>query len=64
MAAIPDRVALAIVAVPARSVPQLVEECGAAHVAAAVVVSAGLAETGRSGVAAESRRTAAPADSY
>jgi hypothetical protein len=54
-AAIPQRVALAIVAVPSRSVPQVIEECGAAHVGAAVVVSAWLGETGPSGVAAESR---------
>jgi acyl-CoA synthetase (NDP forming)/GNAT superfamily N-acetyltransferase len=55
VAAIPERVALAIVAVPSWSVPQVIEECGAAHVGAAVVVSAGLGETGPSGVAAESR---------
>ena len=53
--AIPERVDLAIVAVPASSVPQLIEECGAAHVGAAVVLSAGFGETGPSGAAAESQ---------
>ena len=53
--AIPERVDLAIVAVPASSVPQIIEECGAAHVGAAVVLSAGFGETGPSGAATESR---------
>jgi acyl-CoA synthetase (NDP forming)/GNAT superfamily N-acetyltransferase len=53
--AIAERVDLAIVAVPASSVPQVIEECGAAHVGAAVVLSAGFRETGRSGAVTESR---------
>jgi acyl-CoA synthetase (NDP forming)/GNAT superfamily N-acetyltransferase len=53
--AIPERVDLAIVAVPASSVPQIIEECGAAHVGAAVVLSAGFGETGSSGAASESQ---------
>ena len=52
---IPERVDLAVVAVPASSVPQIIEECGAAHVGAAVVLSAGFGETGPSGAATESR---------
>ena len=51
--AIPDRVDLAVVAVPAAKVLQVVEECGTAQVRAAVLLSAGFAETGPSGVAAE-----------
>jgi acyl-CoA synthetase (NDP forming)/GNAT superfamily N-acetyltransferase len=53
--AIPQRVDLAIVAVPASRVEQVIEECGAAHVGAAVVLSAGLGEAGPSGVATEAR---------
>jgi acyl-CoA synthetase (NDP forming)/GNAT superfamily N-acetyltransferase len=53
--AISERVDLAIVAVPGSSVPQIIEECGTAHVGAAVVLSAGLGESGPSGAAAESR---------
>jgi acyl-CoA synthetase (NDP forming)/GNAT superfamily N-acetyltransferase len=53
--AIPERVDLAIVAVPVPRVEQVIEECGAAHVGAAVVLSAGFGETGPSGVATESR---------
>ena len=53
--AIAERVDLAIVAVPASSVPRVIEECGAAQVGAAVVLSAGLGEAGSSGAAAESR---------
>jgi acyl-CoA synthetase (NDP forming) len=53
--AIPERVDLVIVAVPASRVEQVIEECGAAHVGAAVVLSAGFAETGRSGAVTESR---------
>ncbi len=53
--AIPERVDLAILAVPASGVEQVIEECGAAHVRAAVVLSAGFAEMGPSGVATQSR---------
>jgi acyl-CoA synthetase (NDP forming)/GNAT superfamily N-acetyltransferase len=49
--AIPDRVDLAIIAVPASSVEQVIEECGAAHVGAAAVLSSGFAEAGPSGTA-------------
>jgi acyl-CoA synthetase (NDP forming)/GNAT superfamily N-acetyltransferase len=53
--AIPERVDLAIVAVPASRVEQVIEECGTAHVGAAVVLSSGFAETGPSGAVIESR---------
>jgi acyl-CoA synthetase (NDP forming)/GNAT superfamily N-acetyltransferase len=43
---VPD---LAVVAVPARSVAEVVEQCGAAGVATAVVISAGFAELGPEG---------------
>ena len=57
--AIPGEVDLAIIAVPAARVAEVVEECGAAHVRAAVVLSAGFAETGPSGAATQSRLIAA-----
>ena len=53
--AIPERVDLAIVAVPASKVEQVVEECGAARVGAAVLLSAGFAEIGPAGVATQAR---------
>jgi acyl-CoA synthetase (NDP forming)/GNAT superfamily N-acetyltransferase len=53
--AIPEHVDLAIIAVPASRVEQVIEECVAAQVGAAVVLSAGFGETGPSGVATESR---------
>src|SRR6266403_5983827 len=42
--AIPDRVDLAIIATPAATVPDVVEECAAAGVTGAVVISAGFRE--------------------
>jgi predicted CoA-binding protein/GNAT superfamily N-acetyltransferase len=53
--AIPEQVELAIVAVPAARVEQVIDECGAAQVRAAVVLSKGFGETGPSGAAAEAR---------
>ena len=50
-----SEVDLAIIAVPAASVAEVVEECGAAHVGAAVVLSSGFAETGPSGAATQSQ---------
>jgi acetate---CoA ligase (ADP-forming) len=46
VADIPGPVDLAVVAVPAAAVPQVIDECGAAGVRAAVVLSAGFSETG------------------
>jgi acyl-CoA synthetase (NDP forming)/GNAT superfamily N-acetyltransferase len=53
--AIPEPIDLAVIAVPASGVEQIIEECGAAHVRAAVVLSAGFGEAGPSGLASESR---------
>ncbi len=41
-----DRIDLAVIAIPARFVPQVLEECGKAKVKSAVVVSGGFAEIG------------------
>ena len=46
---LPARVDLAVVATPARTVPQIVREAGAAGVRAAVVLTSGFAETGTAG---------------
>ena len=48
---VPGPVDLAVVAVPARTVLDVVEQCGAAGVRAAVVLTAGLGEAGADGAA-------------
>jgi acetyltransferase len=50
---VPRRVDLAVIATPAATVPGIIEQCGAAGVRAAVVVSAGFSETGPAGGALE-----------
>ena len=52
---IPRRVDLAIVATPAHTVPQIVQECGRAGVSGLVVISAGFKEAGEEGEAYEKR---------
>jgi len=54
LAAIPDPVDLAIVVVPARVVPQIMEECGKKGVRGAVIISAGFKEVGEKGAQLES----------
>jgi acetyl coenzyme A synthetase (ADP forming)-like protein len=51
--AVPGEVDLAVIAVPAASVTEAVESCGRKGVAAVVVVSAGFAEVGPEGEAAQ-----------
>ncbi|MBK6903760.1 MAG: GNAT family N-acetyltransferase [Saprospirales bacterium] len=46
---IPETVDLAIIAIPAESVPEVVDQCGKAGVQAAVILSAGFVEVGREG---------------
>ncbi len=46
---VPSKVDLAIIATPAHTVPQIVEECGMAGVLNAVIVSAGFSECGTTG---------------
>src|SRR5579863_4934685 len=57
----PERVDLAVIATPARTVPGVVGECVKAGVAAAIVISAGFREVGAEGAALEEeiRRQAA-----
>ncbi len=46
---IPCEIDLAIIATPAHTVPQVAEECGKAGVAGAIIISAGLRESGENG---------------
>lgn len=52
---VPDDVDLAVICVPAPEVVSVVEDCGRARVPAAVVISAGFAETGPDGAAEQAR---------
>lgn len=50
---ISDTVELAVIATPAQTVPDIIEDCGKHGVKAAVIISAGFAETGAAGQALE-----------
>ena len=50
---VPRRVDLAVIATPAPTVPGIIEQCGAAGVRAAVVISAGFSEAGPAGAKLE-----------
>jgi acetyltransferase len=56
---IPEPVDLAIVATPAKTVPDIMEECGRAQVKGVIIVSAGFKETGPAGKALEEQILAA-----
>ncbi|HUL36350.1 MAG TPA: bifunctional acetate--CoA ligase family protein/GNAT family N-acetyltransferase [Thermodesulfobacteriota bacterium] len=58
IASIPDPVDLAVIATPAKEVPELVEECGRAGIGGLVIVSAGFKEIGEVGRLLEQRVTA------
>ena len=53
IAEVPERVDLAVLATPAKSIPGLIGECVAAGVKGAIVISAGFKEVGPAGVALE-----------
>ena len=55
IASVPEHVDLAVVATPAKSVPEVVEECGKAGVDGVVVISAGFREIGKEGVELENQ---------
>jgi acetyltransferase len=55
IAAVPDRIDLAVIVTPAASVPALIEECAKAGVRGAIVISAGFKETGSEGAELERR---------
>lgn len=46
---IPDNIDLAIIATPAATVPQILVECGQAHIEGAMIISAGFKEAGEAG---------------
>ncbi|MCW4046215.1 MAG: bifunctional acetate--CoA ligase family protein/GNAT family N-acetyltransferase [Candidatus Bathyarchaeota archaeon] len=50
---IPQKIDLAIIATPAHTVPQIVEECGKAGVSGIIIISAGFRETGADGAVLE-----------
>jgi acetyltransferase len=50
---VPDQIDLAVIAVPAKIVPMVAEECGKKGIKGLVVVSAGFSETGREGTQLE-----------
>jgi acyl-CoA synthetase (NDP forming)/GNAT superfamily N-acetyltransferase len=58
VAAIPDEVDLAVVAVPAASVEEVADECLAKGVKALLVITSGFGETGPDGMSAERRLVA------
>ena len=55
VAALPRQVDLAVIATPAKIVPDIVEQCGNAGIQGIIIVSAGFKETGAEGKALESR---------
>ena len=55
LAELPEPVELAVIVTPAPAVPDLVEECAAHGVKAAIIISAGFKETGPDGVELERR---------
>ena len=58
VAAVPGQVDLAVIAVPAHAVLEVVDECAEAGVKALLVLSSGFAEEGRDGAAAAGRAAA------
>ncbi len=52
---VPEAVDLAIIATPAKTVPDVMEQCGKANVKGVIIVSAGFKETGPEGKALEDR---------
>ncbi|MBK9714343.1 MAG: bifunctional acetate--CoA ligase family protein/GNAT family N-acetyltransferase [Kouleothrix sp.] len=55
MAAVPDKVDLAVIITPAPTVPDVIAECVEAGVSGAVIISAGFRETGAEGAEIERR---------
>src|SRR3972149_844904 len=50
---VPEAVDLAMIATPAKTVPDVMDECGRAGVKGAIIISAGVTETGADGKALE-----------
>jgi acetyltransferase len=52
---LPETVDLAVIATPAKSVPEIVEQCGKAGIPGIIIISAGFKETGPEGKALEGK---------
>lgn len=52
---VPDSIDLAVIATPAHTVPDVMQECAANEVRAAIIISAGFRETGEEGAGLEER---------
>ncbi len=52
---ISESIDLGVIATPAKTVPGIVEECGAAGIPALIIISAGFSETGKEGTKLENR---------
>jgi acetyltransferase len=55
VSAVPEHIDLAVVVTPADSVPDVIEQCAAAGISGAIVISAGFRETGPRGLELEQR---------
>src|SRR5947207_2222984 len=53
IADVPEKVDLALIATPAASVPDIIDECAQAGVQGAIIISAGFREVGETGAALE-----------
>ena len=53
LAALPEKVDLAVICTPAKTVPGIIQDCVKAGITGAVIISAGFKETGPEGVALE-----------
>jgi acetyltransferase len=53
IAGVPDRIDLAVIATPAKTVPEIVLECAKAHVGGVIIISAGFREIGPEGAKLE-----------
>ena len=59
---VPDNLDLAVLIIPARLVPQVLQECGEKGVKAAVVISGGFSEAGREGEALQKKAASVAAE--
>src|ERR1019366_4347896 len=55
ISAVPEKVDLAVICTPAKTVPGIIQDCVKAGVAGAIIISAGFKETGPEGAALEQK---------
>lgn len=63
IATVPEPVDLAVIVTPAATVPSVIQECAAAEVKGAIIISAGFKETGAKGIELEQQILAAQSSS-